>query len=135
MAVGSEGRFLKFSTDYRDFCSKANPELQAFEELQTTYSKKDNILFVLDPGSKTVFSNDTLAAVEWLTHEAWQIPYTQRVDSISNFQHTYGMDDDLIVADLSEIRLPQRGSGHPGQYGGAHRWLFGVNHILIQNDF
>ncbi len=102
MAVGSGGRFLNFSTDYRDFFSDANPELQAFDHLQTTYSKNDNILFVLEPKSKQVFSNETLAAVEWLTEESWQIPYTQRVDSVSNFQHTYGLDDDLIVEDLVE---------------------------------
>ncbi len=100
MLAGSGGRFLDFSTDYRDFFSKANPELQAFDQLQTTYSKNDNILFVLEPKSKEVFSNDTLAAVEWLTYEAWQIPYSQRVDSVTNFQHTYGEDDDLIVEDL-----------------------------------
>ncbi|MGJ8662350.1 MAG: outer membrane lipoprotein-sorting protein [Marinicella sp.] len=102
MLAGSGGRLLDFSTDYRDFFSEANPELQAFDQLQTTYSKNDNILFVLKPASKEVFSNDTLSAVEWLTEEAWQIPYTQRVDSISNFQHTYGLDDDLIVEDLVE---------------------------------
>ncbi len=100
MLAGSGGRFLDFSTNYRDFFSKANPELQAFDQLQTTYSKNDNILFVLEPASKQVFSNETLAAVEWLTEASWQIPFTKRVDSLSNFQHTYGYDDDLIVEDL-----------------------------------
>ncbi|WP_223786831.1 outer membrane lipoprotein-sorting protein [Marinicella meishanensis] len=100
MLAGSGGRFLDFSTDYRDFFSESNPELQAFDDLQNTYSKNDNILFVLKPKSQQVFSNDTLAAVEWLTEASWQIPYTQRVDSLSNFQHTRGVDDDLIVEDL-----------------------------------
>ena len=35
-----------------------------------------------------------------LTAEAWQIPYAIRVDSLSNFQHTEGIEDDLIVGDL-----------------------------------
>ena len=38
--------------------------------------------------------------MEWLTNEAWQVPYSIRVDSIANFQHTYAKDDDLIVEDL-----------------------------------
>lgn len=100
MLAGSGGRFLDFSTDYRDFFSESNPELQAFDDLQNTYSKNDNILFVLKPKSKQVFSNATLSAVEWLTEASWQIPYTQRVDSLTNFQHTRGFDDDLIVEDL-----------------------------------
>lgn len=41
-----------------------------------------------------------LSAVKALTEEAWQIPYSIRVDSITNFQATYGVDDDLIVEDL-----------------------------------
>lgn len=100
--IGSGMRYLDFSTDYRAFFSKSNPELQAFEDLQTMYSKNDNIIFVLEPQKKPVFSNSTLSAVEWLTREAWQIPYAQRVDSLSNFQHTYSEDDDLIVEDLIE---------------------------------
>ncbi|MCF6264194.1 MAG: outer membrane lipoprotein-sorting protein [Xanthomonadales bacterium] len=100
--IGSGVRYLDFSTNYRDFFSEANPELQAFEDLQTIYSKNDNIIFVLEPQKNTAFSSSTLSAVEWLTHEAWQIPYAQRVDSVSNFQHTYSQGDDLIVENLVE---------------------------------
>lgn len=101
IAIGSGGRFLDFSTDYRDFFSDSNPELQAFEDLQKTYTKNDNILFVLEPQDREVFSQKTLSAVEWLTEQSWQIPYAQRVDSLSNFQHTYGYEDDLVVEDLA----------------------------------
>jgi uncharacterized protein len=98
--TGSGVRFLSFTTDYRIFFSEENPQLQAFEEIQNTYSKSDNVLFVLEPSDGQVFTQKTLDAVEWLTHEAWQIPYSNRVDSISNFQHTYAEEDDLIVEDL-----------------------------------
>jgi predicted RND superfamily exporter protein len=47
-----------------------------------------------------VFSRATLEAVEWLTEKAWQVPYSIRVDSLSNFQHTRGQADELIVQDL-----------------------------------
>ncbi len=91
---------LKFDTDYRVFFSKENPQLVAFEDLQNTYTKNDNVMFVLAPEDGQVFTNKTLDAVEWLTNESWQIPYSIRVDSISNFQHTYAEEDDLIVEDL-----------------------------------
>ena len=89
VAIGSGASRLEFSTNYRVFFSDANPELQAFEELQNTYTKNDNFFFVVEPGSGLAFDQDTMAAVEALTEEAWQIPYTIRVDSVSNFQHTY----------------------------------------------
>ena len=100
MLLGSGATRLEFSTNYRVFFSDANPELQAFEELQNTYTKNDNFFFVVEPKSGTAFDRETLAAVEELTEAAWQIPYTIRVDSVSNFQHTYATEDDLIVEDL-----------------------------------
>jgi uncharacterized protein len=100
MAAGSGARNLEFSTNYRVFFSKANPELQAFEDLQNTYTKNDNFFFVIEPHVGDAFSARTLEAVERLTQAAWQIPYAIRVDSISNFQHSYAIDDDLIVEDL-----------------------------------
>ena len=98
--AGFGAKHLEFSTNYRVFFSAANPELQAFENLQDTYTKNDNFLFVLQPQDGEVFTPQTLAAVERLTAEAWHIPYAIRVDSITNFQHSYAIDDDLIVEDL-----------------------------------
>lgn len=91
---------LRFSNNYRVFFSPTNPELLAFEELQATYAKSDNILFVVRPESGEVFKSDTLAALELLTEEAWQLPYASRVDSIVNFQHSWADGDDLTVEDL-----------------------------------
>jgi predicted RND superfamily exporter protein len=99
-AVGSGAAKLEFSTNYRVFFSEANPELQAFEELQNTYTKNDNFFFVVEPRDGAAFDQATMAAVEELTDAAWQIPYAIRVDSVSNFQHTYAIDDDLVVEDL-----------------------------------
>jgi predicted RND superfamily exporter protein len=100
ITIGSGAQNLEFASNYRVFFSDENPELVAFENLQATYTKNDNFMFVLEPSSGDAFSSDTLAAVESLTEAAWQIPYAIRVDSISNFQHTYGVEDDLIVEDL-----------------------------------
>lgn len=93
---------LHLTNDYRVFFSSENPQLLAFEQLQNTYTKNDNILFVLAPKDGRVFKRETLAAVEWLTEESWQIPYSIRVDSLSNFQHTYDENDDLVVENLVE---------------------------------
>ena len=100
--AASGARNLIFTTDYRVFFSEDNPQLVAFEQLQDVYTKTDNVLFVLAPRNGDVFTRETLAAVEWLTEQAWQIPYSIRVDSLSNYQHTYAEGDDLIVEDLVE---------------------------------
>ena len=100
MLAASGGRFMGFSTDYEYWFSKDNPELQAFKKLQNTYNKSDNVIFLLAPKDGNVFTRETLASVEWLTKQSWQIPYSTRVDSLTNFQHTYARGDDLVVADL-----------------------------------
>ena len=95
-------RHLSFSSDYRMFFSEDNPQLQAFEALQNTYTKTDNVLFVLSPKDGKVFTRETLAQVEWLTEQAWQTPFSIRVDSLSNYQHTSADGDDLLVRNLYE---------------------------------
>lgn len=93
---------LVMLTDYRAFFSPENPELTAFEDFQATYTKVDNVFFLIRPEDGNVFTSQTLAAVEELTERGWQIPHASRVDSITNFQHTYAVGDDLIVEDLIE---------------------------------
>ncbi len=98
--AASGARLLGFSNDYRVFFSADNPQLLAFENLQNTYTKSDNVLFVVAPTDGNVYSVETLQAIEWLTEQAWQIPYSIRVDSLTNFQHTRADGDELIVEDL-----------------------------------
>jgi predicted RND superfamily exporter protein len=100
VGIGSGASKLEFSNNYRIFFSSDNPELTAFENLQATYTKNDNILFVLESDGGAAFTNSTMDAVEKLTEAAWQIPFVIRVDSVSNFQHTRAIEDDLIVEDL-----------------------------------
>lgn len=91
----------KFSSDYRIYFSDDNPHLQAFDALQAKFTKADNVMFVIEPKDGKVFTPQTLALVEELTEIAWQVPYSTRVDSLTNYQHTIAEEDDLIVDDLA----------------------------------
>ncbi len=102
MAAASGGQFLSFTNDYRVFFSGDDPHLLAFENLQDTYTKNDNVLFVIAPRDGKVFTQDTLTAISDITDRAWETPYSIRVDSLRNYQHTEAEGDDLIVADLYE---------------------------------
>lgn len=93
-------RFLVFSNDSRMFFSKENPQLQALEALERTYTKVENVLYIIAPKSGNVFEQETLAAIEFLTEQAWLLPFSSRINSLSNYQHTKAVADDLVVADL-----------------------------------
>jgi len=101
MLIASAGsRHLQLDSSYRVFFGPDNPQRIAFEELENTYVKNDNLLLVVAPENGNIFTRENLAIVEKLTERAWQIPYSYRVDSITNFQYTQADIDDLIVRDL-----------------------------------
>jgi len=101
-SMASGARFLSFATDYEVWFSDDNPQYLDFSSIQKTYVKADNVVVLITPKDGEVFNKKTLASVEWLTKEAWQIPFSTRVDSLSNFQYTYAHEDELTVVDLIE---------------------------------
>ncbi|GAA3599914.1 efflux RND transporter permease subunit [Flavivirga amylovorans] len=100
IGLGSQGN-MEFDGDYHVFFSKSNPELEAFDALQDKYTKDDNVIIVLSPSNGNIFTKENLTAIEELTAESWNTPYSSRVDAVTNFQHTSAVGDDLYVDDLS----------------------------------
>ncbi|MGH8597583.1 MAG: efflux RND transporter permease subunit, partial [Gammaproteobacteria bacterium] len=88
------------NNNHRLYFSPDNPQLVAFNALENTFVKNDTVTFVVAPADRRVFTAETLAIVEALTARAWQIPFSNRVDSITNFQHSTATGDDLLVGDL-----------------------------------
>ncbi|NRA54174.1 MAG: MMPL family transporter [Gammaproteobacteria bacterium] len=91
---------LQFNGNHRVFFGPEDPKLIAFDQMQATYNKSDNVAIIIAPKNGTVFTAKALTLVWQLTDQAWQIPHSLRVDSISNYQHTQSEDDDLLVEDL-----------------------------------
>lgn len=98
--AASGARHLTITNSYRAYFGPTDPHLVAFESLENTYTKDDSVMMVLAPKGGEVFDREILSLVETLTEKAWQIPFANRVDSITNFQHTEAVEDDLVVADL-----------------------------------
>lgn len=101
VAMGAGAQYLTFTNDYRVFFGEDNPQLLAFENIQDTYSRSDNVMLLLAPKGGKVFTRPTLEAVAWLTERAWETPHSTRVESITNYQHTSAVEDDLLVEDLA----------------------------------
>lgn len=91
---------LVYKGDSRVFFAPGNPQLQAFDEMEAVYAKSDNVAFLLVPKNADIFTQTNLKLIHELTAKAWQIPYVSRVDSLSNYQHSYANGDELIVRDL-----------------------------------
>jgi hypothetical protein len=98
LAAGAQ--YIVLDDNYRIFFHPDNPHLQALDALEETYAKEEVILFVMTPDDGNVFSKKFLMIVEELSEKAWQIPYSTRVDSVTNFQYTYALEDDIVVESL-----------------------------------
>lgn len=91
---------VRFTNNYRYFFSPDNPNLAGLELVQRTYTKGDMVLFVVQPEEGLATDPAVLEVIGKMTEDAWQMPKTIRVDSLTNFQHTVALEDDLEVSDL-----------------------------------
>ena len=102
VAMTAGARFIAVTNDYRLMFGADNPELAAFDALENTFSESNRAVIAIAPGNGSVFTRETLGAIEELTEAAWQAPYSSRVDSLTNYSHSEAFEDDLTVAPLVE---------------------------------
>ncbi|WP_017444312.1 efflux RND transporter permease subunit [Gayadomonas joobiniege] len=82
------------------FFAPDNKQLATFEQMEARFSKNDNVSIIIVPQSANVYTPESLAIIQEVTEAAWQIPFSTRVDSLTNFQHTEAEQDDLLVRPL-----------------------------------
>ena len=99
LAAGA-GRIVEVDVDVRNHFGKEDPYIVALDRLEDTYALSDAALVAVAPKKGTVFTRETLVAIEELTDRLWQTPYVTRVDSIANYSHSEGLEDELVVGPL-----------------------------------
>ncbi|MYA22036.1 MAG: MMPL family transporter [Gemmatimonadetes bacterium] len=102
LAITTGVRFITVTNDYRVLFSEDNPQLAAFDTLENTYSVSNAALIAIAPRDGSVFTREALGAIEELTEAAWRVPYSSRVNSLTNYTHSEALEDDLVVAPLVE---------------------------------
>ncbi len=105
--IASGMQNLAFNPDSRVFFSEKNPQLIALENLEDTFNKNENVYLAIRPKQGDIFNSRTLKIIKELTAASWKIPYSNRVDSITNYQHMSVAGDNLsvdnLVADTDEL--------------------------------
>ena len=100
IAMTAGVRYINVTNDYRILFGEHNPELAEYEALEEIYAESNRALIAVAPAQGTVFTRETLGAIEELTEAAWRAPYASRVDSLTNYSHSEAEGDDLIVEPL-----------------------------------
>jgi len=100
LLLASGSIFLKENSDGRVFFDKNSSERQQLLALEQRFTETNSILLVLSAKDRDIFTPRTMAAILESTARAWKVPFVIRVNSLSNFQHVYANDDDLVIEDL-----------------------------------
>ena len=100
LVITAGARFITVTNDYRVLFSEDNPQLAAFDALENTYSTSNAALIAIAPRDGSVFTRESLVAIEELTEAAWRTPYSSRVNSLTNYTHSEALEDELIVGSL-----------------------------------
>ncbi|MEM7496934.1 MAG: outer membrane lipoprotein-sorting protein [Pseudomonadota bacterium] len=102
VSVSKIGNIWPPDPSARIFFAEENPDRQALDAYEAAFSKDDNLSVVIVPEDGAVFTPDTIALIGEITEEAWRLPFVRRVDSLTNFQHSFADEEGLVVRDLVE---------------------------------
>ena len=107
IALGLGGLNAEFSANQRDFFRADDVHLNNLVQIEDEFTSDKNILVLIEPKNKDIFSPTTLSAIREITEFGWQVPYSQRVESITNHLYTQVEGDELLVEYLfdEEVQL------------------------------
>ena len=91
--------FLKQDFSYRAWYSEEDPLLKTFDKFERYFGNDDNLIIGLY-SKKGIYNPETFKRIHRITQEAWKIPHIVRVDSISNFEYSSSINDEIDVAPL-----------------------------------
>ena len=94
---------LSFSTDYQEYFSDENPELQAQRQLDRQFGSRDTLVLAVAAPAGQLFTLKNLEALRALTEAVENLPFATGAASVTNF-YTPRADEDLI---RSEPLIPE----------------------------
>ncbi|MEM0930149.1 MAG: MMPL family transporter [Pseudomonadota bacterium] len=93
---------LAISGDSKAFFADDNINLVQFKALEAEYALTQGIGLALHAEDGDLFTEERLSVIRQLTEEAWKLPYTRRVSSITNAPRMSSDGDELVIEDMME---------------------------------
>ena len=87
--ISTTGVFgLSFNSDYRLLFNEDNPQLKAYDNLQSNFSQPEVMVFLVAPESGNIFQKESLQLIKQLSADAKDLPYAQGIQAITTFQRS-----------------------------------------------
>lgn len=93
---------LTFNPDLETYFPEGHPAVIRYNEIDDMFIPTDNLIIAVHSNEGTLFNGDSLKVIEELTRKSWTIPYSVRVDSLTNYSYVKSVNDDLIVEPFIE---------------------------------
>ena len=93
---------LTFNPDLETYFPEGHPAVIRYNEIDDMFIPTDNLIIAVHSSEGTLFNGDSLKVIEELTRKSWTIPYSVRVDSLTNYSYVKSVNDDLIVEPFIE---------------------------------
>ena len=93
---------LTFNPDLETYFPEGHPAVIRYNEIDDMFIPTDNLIIAVHSNEGTLFNGDSLKVIEELTKKSWTIPYSVRVDSLTNYSYVKSVNDDLIVEPFIE---------------------------------
>ncbi len=101
--------FLRLNTSDRVWFNEGSSIVTEYDDFRKRFTEDDALIIAFEH-KEGIFNNDTLLMIQGLSDQFWKTKYVTRVDSITNYSHTYVYTDaegeHLDVKDLIEAKRP-----------------------------
>ena len=93
---------LTFNPDLETYFPEGHPAVLRYNEIDDMFIPTDNLIIAVHSKEETLFNKESLKVIEELTQKSWTIPYSVRIDSLTNYSYVQSIKDDLIVEPFIE---------------------------------
>ena len=94
---------LSINADTRVFFSEQNADRKALDLFEARYTPSVNLFMALHVEDGNVFTAERLSAISELTEASWLLPYSFRVESISNAPHIDSDQDGIVISEAASL--------------------------------
>ena len=93
---------VTFDPDMERFFPRGHAATSLSYEIDETFIRTDNLVIAINAKNNSIFTKRTLSLIESLTEKSWTVPYSIRVDSLTNYSYVRSVNDDLLVEPFIE---------------------------------
>tara|TARA_B100001057_G_scaffold329770_1_gene330151 strand:+ start:269 stop:2569 length:2301 start_codon:yes stop_codon:yes gene_type:complete len=93
---------LTFNPDLETYFPEGHPAVLRYNEIDDMFVPTDNLIIAVHSKEESLFNKESLKVIEELTKKSWTIPYSVRIDSLTNYSYVQSIKDDLIVEPFLE---------------------------------